>query len=269
MKTRITLATLAVFLASIWTSSYVAMQLLQNDVREMVSQQQASVATLVASQINRELEERFHALQTVAALASEPMQAGPAAMQAFLDTRLDLQSLFDSRVFVAQPDGLVIAAWPLGNGPVGYNLMDRDYLAAALKQGKSTTARPWVSKTNGPVIVMATPIQDADGAVIGALAGSLSLASQDVFDQITQNRFGKTGGYVLVAPEHRLIVTSTDQKQVFSSLPAPGESPVIDRFVAGAEGEAILKVDDGHELVLSVKSVPAGQSHESYRRPRI
>lgn len=256
LKTRITLATLSIFLIGIWSLSLVSIQLLRSDVRRLVFEQQASAAGLVASQVNRELAERLEALQSVAELASGPMQAGPSAMQAFLDTRLELQSYFDSRVYAAQHDGFVIASWPLGNGPVGYNLIDRDYLAAALKEGKAGFGRPLVSHTNGPVIVMAAPIRDAKGAIIGALAGSISLAAHDVFDQITRNHFGRTGTYALVAPQHRLIITSTDEKQVFLSLPAAGVSPVIDRFVSGAEGEAISEGPDGGELITSVKNVP-------------
>lgn len=256
LKTRITLATLSIFLIGIWSLSLVSIQLLRSDVRRLVFEQQASAAGLVASQVNRELSERLEALQSVAELASGPMQAGPAAMQAFLDTRLELQSYFDSRVYVAQHDGLVIACWPLGNGPVGYNLIDRDYLAAALKEGKAGFGRPLISRTNGPVIVMAAPIRDAQGAIIGALAGSISLAAHDVFDQITENRFGRTGTYALVAPQHRLIITSTDEKRVFLSLPAAGINPVIDRFSSGAEGDAIAVGMDGEEVITSVKNVP-------------
>ena len=67
---------------------------------------------------------------------------------------------------------------------------------------------------------------------------NLSLPS--FLDQITASSYGKTGGYLLVAPQFRLIVTATDKRRVMETLPAPGINPIIDRFIDGYEGSAVI-----------------------------
>ena len=224
LKTRITLATLAIFLASLWSLSIYTSRIMREDMERLLGGQQLSTASLIAAQVNRELEDRLATLETVSRLAGgERSHAGPARMQALIDQRPDLHALFNSGVFVTSIDGTVIADFPLLTGRVGLNLMDRDYVVGALEGGKATIGRPVVGKiTRMPVIVMAVPIRDAQGQVIGALGGSISLDVPNFLDEITASHYGKTGGYLIVAPQYRLIVTATDKNRIMETLPAPG-----------------------------------------------
>jgi len=71
---------------------------------------------MIAGMVNRELDTRFKALERVAGLASQAMQAGPAAVQALLEQRPDLQYLFNGAVAVHDMDGTVIADFPRTGG---------------------------------------------------------------------------------------------------------------------------------------------------------
>jgi sensor histidine kinase regulating citrate/malate metabolism len=57
LKTRITLVTLVIFVASIWVLAFYASRMLQEDTRRELGVQQFSTVSLVAADINRELEE--------------------------------------------------------------------------------------------------------------------------------------------------------------------------------------------------------------------
>lgn len=71
---------------------------------------------------------------------------------------------------------------------------------------------------------MAMPIRDAQGKVIGVLTGVTDLGKHSFLDQITQNTYGKTGGYFVIAVQHRLVVTATDKSRVMQALPAPAST---------------------------------------------
>jgi len=103
---------------------------------------------------------------------------------------------------------------------------------------------------------MAVPIRDAEGHIIGVLAGITSLGLPSFLDQIADNRYGKTGGYLLVAPQHRLVVTATDKRRIMEASPPVGAIPEIDRFHQGYEGPAIYVNPLGVEMLTSTKSVP-------------
>ena len=61
---------------------------------------------------------------------------------------------------------------------------------------------------------------------------------------------------MLVAPQHRLIVTATDKSRIMQPLPAPGVSPLIDRYIAGYEGSGVGVNPLGVEVLASARRIP-------------
>ncbi|MBS1227399.1 MAG: hypothetical protein H6R17_676 [Proteobacteria bacterium] len=258
LKARITLATLAIFVASLWSLSFFASQMLRRDMERRLGEQQFSTASLLASQLDHELRTRFEVLEIVAASSAPAMRDRPASLQTVLEQNLALQMLFNAGMNVFDLNGTAIADVPSSAGRLGINFIDNDAVAAALTQGRSTIARPGAGKTlKVPVLGMAVPILDAQGQVIGALSGVTNLTRPNFLDQIGENAYGKSGGYLLISPQHRLVVTATDKSRILEALPAAGVTPLIDRFVDGYEGSGVLTSPRGIEELVSAKTVPA------------
>ena len=258
LKTRLTLATLAIFLVSFWSLSFYISRMLRSDMEHMLGEQQFSTVTMVADQLNGELETRFKMLKAVAGLASSAMKKGPAAMQALIDDHPSLIEQFNGGIIAYSPDGTAIAEFPLSTQRVGVNYMDIDVIAAALKEGKTTIGEPVIGKKlNRPVFGMATPIHDADGRVIGALSGVVNLGLPNFIDQITDNRYGKTGGYLLISPQRRQVVTATDKSRVMQPLAALGTSTTLDSFMERGDGYGVVVNSLGVEVLASGKRIPS------------
>ena len=215
LKTRITLITLVIFLAGIWSLSFYAHRILRDDMARLLGEQQLSSVSMVAAQVEREFEARLETLEAVARLSAVPMQTGPAAMQRFLQHRFDLHVLFSDGIFATRLDGTAVAAAPDGSERVGINYGDSESMLRALHEGKAAIGRPALSKTAQiPVISIAVPIRDGRGKVIGALAGVTHLGIPNFLDQLITGHYGKTGGYRIIAPQHRLIVTASNKQRV-------------------------------------------------------
>ena len=258
LKTRITLATLTIFLASLWSLSFFTSQMLRRDMEQRLGEQQLSTAGLLASQLDHELRNRFEVLEIVAAASASAMRDKPTSLQAVLEHNMALQMLFNAGINVFDTNGKVIADIPSSAKRIGLDLMDNDAVAAALKQGLSTIARPTVSKTlKVPVLRMVVPIRDSHDQVIGALSGVTNLTLPSFLDQIGENAYGKSGGYLLISPQHRLVVSATDKSRVLEAVPAAGVTPLIDRFIDGYEGSGVLVSPRGVEELVSAKAVPA------------
>ena len=257
LKTRITVFTLAIFVISIWSLTLYVTRMLQEDMERLLGEQQFSTVSFIAAEVNDELVDRLQALQVVAGNIGAIGLRNTAAAQAFLEGRLILHNLFNGGITVFGLDGTAIADVPRSTGRIGVNYMDREHIAAALKEGKATVGRPVMGRQlNNPLIGVAAPIRDALGKVIGALGGVIDLASPNFLDKVTQGRYGKSGGYLLVAPQYRMIVTATDKSRVMEALPAPGINLRLDRFVQGYEGSAVLVNPVGAEVLSSVKGIP-------------
>ena len=257
LKVRITVFTLVIFLVSIWSLALYAGRSLREDMARVLGDQQFATASSMAAQIDHEWKERQFALEAIAVTAAPFMAAGSTAMQTLLEQSLLLQRLFNGGVIAVRPDGIAIADVPLSSARTGLDFGDGAHIAEALSKGITTLGPPFMGKTlRVPIVGMATPIRDARGNVIGALAGVTDLGKPNFLDRIGEIHFGKTGGYLLVAPRYRQIVTASDKSRVLEQLPVSGSNSLLDRFIGGHEGSAVLVNPKGVEVLASVKSVP-------------
>ena len=256
LRARVTLFALAIFLGGIWALAFYASAMLRHDLLDLVSEQQRSMAAYVAAGIDNELEERLRGLEKVAARVTPAMMGHAPALQAFLQDRPLLATLFNAGVVVHGPDGVALAELPL-SGRTGLDYMEVDTVAAALREGKSGISAPVLGKRiQAPLLGVVVPVRDAAGRVIGALSGVIKLGEPNFLDKLTQSRYGRTGGHLVVAPRERLIVTATDKRRIMETLPAPGISPMIDRFIEGYEGSGIFVNPLGVEVLQSSHRIP-------------
>ncbi len=258
LKARITLATLLIFMISLWSLAFYASRMLHEDMENLLSEQQFSTASFVAREINDELGDRLRMLEAVSGRIRPALLRNISALQAFIDDRPGMQSQFNAGLIVYRMDGTAIADSDASAGRIGVNYLDVDVVGAALLAGKSGISRPIIGKKlQAPVFGIAVPIRDAQGKVIGALSGVTNLGLPNFIDKTANSRYGKTGGYVLVAPQYRLIVAATDRRRIMEQLPAPGAIPVMDKFINGYEGSSVFVNPVGVEVLQSAKGIPA------------
>ena len=258
LESRVTLLTLALFVVSIWSLSYYASYLLRQDMRRLVSDQQFATASILADEVNQELLIRFLALQTVAKSITPAQLASPTVLQQLLVDRPVLQNFFNGGTYVAGPDGIAKADYPLVSKRTIAEALDPSCLEALRQGGQHIVGKPLLGENaSNAVIPMAVPLQDAKGQFIGALVGEINLGMPNFLDVITENRYGKHGGYLIVSRAHRLIVAASDKSRAMQALPPRGDNQMIDRLMDGYEGTAILMRDNGEEVLNSGKRIAA------------
>ena len=257
LKVRATVFTLAVFVLGMWTLSFYISRNLRDDMVKMLGEQQLSVVTSMAKEVDQNLTQRLKALETLAKEMDADLLARPAALQIRLEQRPLLQLLFNAGAFVTDLEGTAIADVSLSANRIGVNYMERDFIVATLKQGKSAIGRPVMGKQlQAPVFVMSAPVRNAQGKVIGALAGVTNLGEQSFLDTLSDSPYGKSGGYLLIAPQHNLFVTASDKSRIMQPLPAPGINTMHDRYMQGYEGYGIAVNSRGIEELNAAKAIP-------------
>lgn len=257
LKTRVVLFTLAIFLTSLWSLAFYASQLLRQDIQTLLGDQQFSTASYIAAEVDEGLKSRSANLKTVADAIDSGLLGKPADLQRFLERQLVLLSQFNGGIMVYRLDGVAVADVPRSAERIGVNYMGLDSVAAALKDGSSTIGRPTMGRTlRAPIFPMAVPIRDKQGTVIGALAGATNLANPNFLDKLARAQYGKSGGYVLAAPQYGLNVTATNPSRIMAALPAPGLNPTMDRYARGHEGTDVFINPLGVEVLASAKGVP-------------
>lgn len=222
----------------------------------MMGEQQASAASFIAGNIGAAFKDRIDALVLIASNTAAPLLDNPASVQSYLEQRPILQVLFNAGVFVTRLDGTAIAEVPV-LGRVGLNYMDLNHIAAVLREGNSTVGRPFSGKkVLAPSFATTVPIRDAQGQVIGALAGITDLSKPGFLDKIMDSKYGKTGGYSLTSPRDRLIVVASDKRLIMEQLPTRGVIPALDRMLDGYDGTYIVVNVIGSEVMNTARSIP-------------
>lgn len=257
LKTRVTLFSLVIFVLSLWVLAYYASKMLHTDMEQLLSDQQRSTVTLVAANIDQELKDRLTALEMIAADFGKRELISPAMQQDNLERRPILPLLFNGGHFVTDAAGIITASVPVEAGRIGINHILSNHIAVALGEGKSAIGAVEIGKAlRVPVFSLAVPIRDMQGQVTGSLVGVINLSADNFLDRIISNPYGRTGGYLLVDRQQRMIVTGTDKSRILEALPPAGVSPEIDNFLAGREGSVIFRNPKGLEVLVSVKSIP-------------
>ncbi|KFB66775.1 EAL domain-containing protein [Candidatus Accumulibacter vicinus] len=258
LKTRVTLFTLSIFVISLWALAFYTSQVLREDMERLLGEQQYSIVSVLAAAINQELGDRLSALEKVVERLTPAMLGDAATMQRFLEDRPVLQTLFNGGVITYRTDGTAIADSLPAAGRIGVNYLDIDAVATALQKGRSTISRPVMGKKlRAPVFGITVPIRGHQGKVIGAMAGVVNLGMPGFLDKITESTYGKTGGYLMVAREYRLVITATDKSRIMETLPPPGVNWLVDRFIQGYEGSGVVVNPQGVEVLSSAKGIPA------------
>jgi nitrogen fixation negative regulator NifL len=258
LQTRIVLATLVVLLTGLATFSYYAGQGLRVDMERLHGRQQYSAVSLTAAQVDLALRARLEALQASADSAADAMQQGPVVLQAVIERNTALSALFNAGVFASRGDGVVIADAPSASGRFGKNLVERDYVTGALGEGKATIGLPMIDGlSSAPTIVMAVPVRDTQGAIIGALAGVTDLAAPNFLDEILAEHYGETGGYLLEASQSGRVVAATDRRRLLQPAPDGAFAKAADRLIEGGERSAVVADAGGAEALVSALSVPS------------
>jgi two-component sensor histidine kinase/HAMP domain-containing protein len=95
------------------------------------------------------------------------------------------------------------------------------------------------------------PILDSNGKVLGAIGGLTGLDQPNFLDIVPGSQYGKTGGFMLVAPEQRLVVTATDKTRIMTALPPPGAHPQMDAMMSKGMGTDTWVGPGGVEVLTS------------------
>jgi diguanylate cyclase (GGDEF)-like protein/PAS domain S-box-containing protein len=255
LKTRVTLSTLAIFLLCLWSLSFYLDEVIRTSLKKQAMDQQASIAALVATEIEDEISERLLALQRVAVVMSDPHRHHLPQEQ--LEQMPEFQALFSGGVFMTDIRGVAYASLPLSAQRIGVSYAERDYIQRAVREGRSIVGTPVLGKKlNVPVLALSTPLRDAHGAVNGVLVGIVNLEQSSFLDKLVRNRYGETGGYLVVSRTARLVVTATDKARIMTAAARPGLSPLVDQFMAGVDGSGLTVNSQGVEVLASAKGIP-------------
>lgn len=253
LKSRVTLLTFFIVVFGFLSLGAYLKSLLRDELIAYTGAQQRSALKLLGTEVSRVLEDRLASLSFVASDLAPAQLQNTANLNDFLQKRSFLVSQFNAGVSIWDAQGVLLAS--------NANYWDRSIAADDLSQFLQTE-QPVIGRMNvqaepkAAAFAMYVPIRDADGTLVGAMAGSIRLDKPNFLTDLASHRYGKTGNFFLLEARQRLIFATSDAPRLFETLPPRGVSPWIDRFVDGFEGTARVVNPHGVEVLVSIEQIP-------------
>ena len=255
LKTRVTLFTLAIFLLSVLALAIYGKGIVRKSVLGLMSSQQFLTASAIATGVNKELNDRLGAIESIAESLSTTNLDDTRALQTVLEQSPILLDTFNTGSVIAGLDGVVKASAPLSAAQVGVGFLQRDIIAATIKNGKATIGQPANSGLT-PIFGIAAPIHDSQGKLVGVLAGLADLRKPNFIEKFMDSSYGKSGGYLFFSAERKLAIAAHDKAGITETVLGLENTPLFRRFAEGYEGSGVAVNSSGEEVLASAKGFP-------------
>lgn len=191
-------------MSSIWSQNKLIQRQLEYTTTEF--------SEVLSEKINSFLMSHVSVLEAVSDLSD--MAKVNTSLEKEIITNINQEYTDFALVFITDSSGMQIVR---SDDKEFSDLSERDYFTAVMTQNKTVISDVIVSKTTGkPAVVIATPIHDLSGKVIGILGGTLDLSMIESYR--SEIKMGDSGyafitdtlGSVLAHPDTTMVEERTD-----------------------------------------------------------
>jgi len=239
LKAKISLVLSLLLVGLLLVTSLSALTYFQEELKQSISQQQFTLLSEIANRVDEELLSAHRYINSAARLFDPELLKNGDKAQRFLDERLGLvqKNLFDNGIFLFDGSGRMVAETPYIEGRRGKDYSFRSYFQRTVRSGGPIISQPYVSsqKHAHPAVNLTAPIRNADGEIVGVLAGSLDLTKDNLLGVIGKTTIGRTG-YLYLFNSERRIILHPDPKRIMQFDVPVGANLLFDRALEGFEG---------------------------------
>ena len=274
LKSKITVAVSLLITFLILILAYIALSYLEKQLKATISQDQHIMVTGFASEIDKTLKGAQNQLIAAALRAPPAAFKDPDRAQAFVDSMIGLQHIFDNQVSILTSEGKIFAETPYFANRRGSDISFRSYYKDTVATRASVISEPYISSLaeKHPVIMMTAPVFDKNGVLVGILSGAMDLMGENTLLAISKITIGHSGYLYLTTRESRMMIMHPDAERILKTV-SPGTNILYDKAVEGFEGSGETVNTYGIKMLVSFKHLkvndwilaanyPVSEAHE-------
>ena len=255
MRTALVSVVFVVLTALVVTA--VALLLVKRGMKSAITDQQATLLTRTADEIDQKFYSRQAGLQYLASHIPPEIVANPASMQAYLEQHASLSILFNN-LTVFDAGGEMVANLNAPLARAGFKVAQRPYFMQTLATKKSVISPPLHSVfTGAPIVAITAPVLDQYGAVALVLAGSIELQKESFLGQLAQAKIGKTGYFYIVTVDGTFVTHPIQSRILQNGRNLLHVSPSLMQALTGFEGTIESSNSLGTKGLFSFKRLKA------------
>ncbi|MFZ4537864.1 cache domain-containing protein [Propionivibrio sp.] len=236
LRTQIGLAAGLVLSVLLLTQALLLFSAARDELKQSLSGQLEVLVSRVATELDEKVLLRISILESMASKFPLASLNNSAEVERYFRDSPSLSTLIDDfHLFSAE--GILLVDWPIAPGRRGLDMTERDYIQGVITKGQATLSKPILGKaTKQPMVVIAAPIRNGEGKLVGILGGVVNLHKSRLLEPLISTRVGQSGYFYLVGPD-RLTIMHPDPARVLKPITDPGVNPALDRVLNnGFEG---------------------------------
>lgn len=227
-----------------------------NEFKKVITQQQFSMITEMADDIDLQLENGKEIITRTALSLPPEILRDPEKTQNYLDQNLGAGTLlfFDNGIFCFSPEGILLAEHPFKPDRRGKSYAFRDYFLRTLQSRQPQISDPYISSQSHhhPAINFTAPVVDSTGRLLAVIAGSVDLTKDNFLGGLGKTKIGKTG-YLYMYNSDRVMIMHPDPTRLLQKDVPLGANRLFDLAIAGFEGTEKTVNSRGIPMLASFK----------------
>lgn len=249
LKARLLLTILPLVVSGLWLLAVRVTGVMQTELEQMLAAQLSTTVEYVTTDLDSKIQLRHDSMALIASGITPALLASPSALSAYLQHKRMPLSIFPTGVFVANADGVIVGEQIPLPGRLGGLITNSSYFLETLRTGEPVISEPRLGQVaHKPVVFITQPLKNAAGRTVGVLAAAMYPGDSHLFGKLESIKLGQSGSFVVLAPQHNLIVSATEQSRVMQPMPAKGVNPLLDRRLEqGYDGPGVSVTSLGIE----------------------
>jgi len=208
---------------------------LRGDIVQRIERHEFRQLTDFAEYLDEKLQESMDMLASVGPHITVQQMADPETLQKFLQRESALLTVYDD-LYVFDAKGLLLVDWPIKPGRRMLDMSGRDYIQEVVRTRQTVISKPILGKaTKQPIVVVATPILDAQNRLLGIVGGVLNLYKPNLLGAIASRKNGESGYYYLVTQD-RVRIAHPDPSLILRPVPPNSMNLPFEAAMQGFEG---------------------------------
>jgi signal transduction histidine kinase/CheY-like chemotaxis protein len=235
IKLQLSLSAIAVGFVLLLAQLVLQFYVLRGDIVQRIEKNEFRNLSTVAHNLDEKLQDSMDMLASVGANVPTALVGNVAGLENFLQREYALFNVFDD-LYVFDAKGVLQVDWPVKPGRRSLDMSSRDYIQGVITTGKTVISKPILGKaTKQPIVVVAAPIKNSQGQLVGIIGGVLNLYKPNLLGAIATQKNGESGYYYLVTKE-RVRIAHPDPTLILKEIPLESSNVPFENAMKGFEG---------------------------------
>ena len=235
IKLQLSLSAIAVGFVLLLAQLVLQFYVLRGDIVQRIEKNEFRNLSTVAQNLDEKLQDSMDMLASVGANVPPALVGDIKGVERFLQREYALFNVFDD-LYLFDAKGVLQVDWPVKPGRRTLDMSSRDYIQGVIAKGRTVISKPILGKaTKQPIVVVASPIKDAKGRLVGIIGGVLNLYKPNLLGSIATQKNGESGYYYLVTKD-RVRIAHPDPSVILKPLPVDSGNLPFENAMEGFEG---------------------------------